>query len=74
MMFFSQRLIREEWEALEKKEREEEEKRERARRGKVVGSVSRWTLCFLFIQEVTVSSCCVTIEQLDLVRLDTGML
>ena len=46
MMFFSQRLIREEWEALEKKEREEEEKRERARRGKEVGSVSRWTLCF----------------------------
>jgi len=52
-------LIREEWEALEKKEREEEEKRERARRGKEVGSVSRWTLCFLFIQEVKVTSCCV---------------
>jgi len=67
-------LIREEWEALEKKEREEEEKRERARRGKEVGSVSRWTFVFFIHTGGKSYKLLCIIGQLDLVRLDTGML
>ena len=43
-------MIREEWEALERKEREEEEKRGRARREKEVGFIPKWsytTCCYV---------------------------